>query len=249
MEGSVAAAPAAPAAGDAAQQQQQQADGTESQSQQQQQAEPTLADIHSTLQQFGSDVESMRDHLATEPWKPADGQEGQQQQQQQQQAPEDLDFSFLDENAPTYQGPEAAMQQLGELIRGEAQKIATDQVAPLKQEIQQERHDRQFEALSDKYPQLQDEAVAQELLKVTAQVVEQEGFPKELALHPGFVERIYLASRAQEQNQDGGDAGAASLEGAGGASPGGAGQGAEQPTAADWAKGVAPKRLGLFTGG
>jgi hypothetical protein len=244
VEGSVAAAPA----GDATTQaQQQQADGSESQSQQQQQAEPTLADIHSTLQQFGSDVESMRDHLATEPWKATDGQEG--QQQQQQTAPEDLDFSFLDENAPTYQGPEAAMQQLGDLIRGEAQKIATEQVAPLKQEMQQERHDRQFEALSDRYPQLQDKAVAQELLNVTAQIVEQEGFPKELALHPGFVERIYLASRAQDQNQGGGDAAAATLEGAGGASPGGAGQGAEQPTAADWAAGVAPKRLGLFTGG
>lgn len=248
MEGSVAAAPAA---GDAQAQAQQQGDGTESQSQQQQQAEPTLADIHSTLQQFGSDVEQMRDHLATEPWRAPAAGEQQQQQQQQQTAPEELDFSFLDDTAPGYQGPEAAMQQLGELIRGEASKIATQQIAPLQQEMQQERHDRQFEALSDRYPQLQDQAVAKELLSVTAQIVEQEGFPKELATHPGFVERIYLASRAQQQNQDGGgDAAAATLEGAGGASPGGAGQGAaQQPTAADWGAAVAPKRLGLFTGG
>lgn len=230
--------------GDAAQQQGSQADGTESQ----QPAEPTIADTHALLQQFGTDIEQMREHLATEPWAPQAPAE--QQQQQATPPANELDFSFLDETAPQYQGPEAAMQQLGQLIRGEAEKVAQQQLAPVQQELQQEKQERGYEDLANRYPQLQDSKVAKELLDLTHQVVEQEGFPPDLAFHPGFVEKIYLASRAQAQNQDGGTAAAATLESAGGASPGGAGQsGSQQVTGAEFAKSIAPQRLGLFTGG
>lgn len=217
-------------------------DGAEPQAQ-----EPTLADVHSSLQQFGKDIEGMRDHLASEPWA------AQQQQQQQaapeaEQTPEEMDFGFLNETDPRYQGPEQALAQLGEMIRGEAAKIAQDTLKPVQESLQQERQERGYEDLAGRYPQLQDPAAAKELLDLTAQVVEQEGFPKELALHPGFMEKIYLAARAQQQNaEEGGDAAAATLEGAGGASPGGAGQGGQ--TAQSWGQQVAPPRLGLFTGG
>lgn len=242
MEASTAG-PAA-ANGDAAQ-----ADGTEPQAA----AEPTLTDIQTSLQGFGSDIEQMREHLAAEPWRPATDGQPQEQQQQQTPAADELDFSFLDETAPQYAGsPEAAMAQLGQLIRGEAKKVAAEEVKPIRTELQQEKQERGYENLAERYPQLQDQKVAKELLDLTAQVVQQEGFPEELALHPGFMEKIYLASRAQAQNQEGGaDAAAATLEGAGGASPGGAGQGAaqQQVTGAEYAQSLAPSRLGLFTGG
>jgi len=208
--------------------------------------EPTLADINSSLKQFGSDIEQMRDHLAAEPWKPAEG------------APveEDEPVTGLDFLQPQQQfeqqqpSQEEILKQLQTFVRSEAQKVAKDEIGPVQQELKQERQERQLVELSDRYPQLQDEKVASELLDLVAKVVDKEGFPDDMKTHPGFIEQTYLAARARAQSQDGGaDAAAAALEGAGGASPGGAGQGAAQATAQDWAQSVAPKRHALFTGG
>src|SRR5882762_7822038 len=118
----------------------------------QQAAEPTLADIHGSLQQFGSDIEQMREHLASEPWQPP-------AEQEQESEPENMDFGFLDESAPSYQGPEHAAQQLQDLIRNEATKIAKETLQPVRKEIQQERQDRQMGELESRYPQLQDDKV------------------------------------------------------------------------------------------
>lgn len=216
------------------------ATGTESQ----EQAQPTLADVQGSLEQLSQIAEQQREFLAGEPWKAADDGE----QTQEQQTPAEMDFGFLDDTQPGYD-PQAAVSQLGDLIRGEAQRIAQEQVAPLKQELAQKDQDRAFEDLAQRYPQLEDEKVGQEVLDTAAKWVEAQGLPSDLATHPGIVEIVYLGARARQQNQQGGDgAAAATLEGAGGASPGGAGQGASPQTAADWANQVAPKRLGLFAG-
>jgi len=209
--------------------------------------EPTLADINSSLKQFGSDIEQMRDHLAAEPWKPAE-----QAPVEEDEPVTGLDFLQPQQPYQEQQQPsqEEILKQLQTFVQAEAKKVAGDLVSPVQQELKAERQERQLTELSDEYPQLQDEKVASELLDVAGKLVEREGFPEDMKTHPGFLRQVYLASRARAQSQDGGaDAAAAALEGAGGASPGGAGQGAAQATAQDWAQSVAPKRHALFTGG
>src|SRR5258708_5073136 len=97
MEASAAGLAAGDAPAGDAQQQQGQQTGTESQ----EQAQPTLADVHGSLEQLSQLAESQRDYLATEPWRqaaPADGEESQQEQQQ----PAEMDFGFLDDTQPGY---------------------------------------------------------------------------------------------------------------------------------------------------
>lgn len=207
-------------------------------------AEPTNADIAASIQQFGKDVEGLREHLATEPWKPAEEEETVDTPAE----PEDIDYSFL--NTPEVQAdPNLGLQELTKVIRDEAKKIAAQEISPVRQDLQQKEEQRQLNQLSDDYPQLQDPKAAEELLALGETFVNKEGLPKELATHPGMLRNLYLASRARAQNEEsGGDTAAANLEGAGGASPGGAGQGDAQQATDQWKANVAPKRLPFFAG-
>lgn len=217
--------------------------GTQAQTPESEQAaEPSMADIHASLQTMGKGLDDMRENLAAEPWRAPEVEETAEPTPE----PDEIDYSFLSEPAD----PNAALQQLTEVIRQEARSIAAQEVNPLRQDVKQERETRELDALSERYPQLQDEKVAAELLKQSKAFMAESGLPKEHATNPRVLEKLYLASRARAQNEDNADSTAATLEGAGGASPGGAGQGAaQQQTGQDWAKQIAPPRLGLFTGG
>lgn len=202
--------------------------------------EPSLADIQASLQSMGSDMESLREQLAAAPQTPAEPVA------EEPPEPEEIDYSFL--NEPQYQAdPNAALQQLSQVIRDEARKVAQEAVTPVRQEVQQERETRELNALSERYPQLQDPKFAEELIQQSEAFMAESGLPKEHATNPRVLEKLYLASRARAQNEDDPTSTAATLEGAGGASPGGAGQGAEQETGRQAMERVAPKRLGLFT--
>lgn len=206
-------------------------------------AEPSLADIQASLQTMGSDMESLREQLSAAPQAPAEPVV-----EEEPPEPEEIDYSFLNEQQ--YQAdPDAALKQLSQVIRDEARKVAQEAVTPVRQEVQQERETRELDALSQRYPQLQDEKVAAELIKQSQAFMAESGLPKEHATNPRVLEKLFLASRARAQNEDDPNSTAATLEGAGGASPGGAGQGAEQETGRQVMERVAPKRLGLFTGG
>lgn len=245
MEASAAAAPAAAgeqSQGDAQQQAAGQQDG------QQQAQQPDLAAV---LDNIGQQFEQQRTMLQSLAETRTAGEEGQQQQQQEGQADGqgEIDLSFLDESQPTYQGPEVAMQQLGQLIDNVAAQRAQALVDPLKGEIGELRTDRAIDDLVAKYPQIADPEVGKTVISTAQEWASKAGHP-ELGSMPEFFELVYLAGRAADQSQQEGSSSgsAATLEGAGGASPGGAGQG-DTPTTGSVTAKWGEKRLPLFTGG
>jgi len=239
MEASGAGLATAPATGDGQQQaqgEQQQADG---------QQQPDLAAVLDSIGQQFEQQRTMLQGLAES------RQEQAPEEQQQTDANEgqgEIDLSFLDESAPTYQGPEAAMQQLGSLIDNIAAQRAQALVEPLQKDIGELRTDRAIDDLVAKYPQIADPEVGKTVIDTAQQWAQKAGHP-ELGSMPEFFELVYLAGRAADQSQQEGSTqgSAAALEGAGGASPGGAGQGTAPTTesvTANWGA----KRLPLFTG-
>jgi hypothetical protein len=238
MEASGAGLATAPATGDGQQQagEQQQTDG---------QQQPDLAAVLDTIGQQFEQQRTMLQSLAES------RQEQAPQEQQQTDANEgqgEIDLSFLDESAPTYQGPEAAMQQLGSLIDNIAAQRAQALVEPLQKDIGELRTDRAIDDLVAKYPQIADPEVGKTVIDTAQRWAQKAGHP-ELGSMPEFFELVYLAGRAADQSKQEGSTqeSAAALEGAGGASPGGAGQGTAPTTesvTANWGA----KRLPLFTG-
>lgn len=242
MEGSAAGLAAAPATGDAAQQ----GDGQANQQDGQQQAQQP--DMAAVLDAIGQQFEQQRTMLQSLAESRTEGEGEQQQQQQGEEGQGEIDLSFLDESAPTYQGPEAAMQQLGSLIDNIAAQRAQALVEPLQKDIGELRTDRAIDDLVAKYPQIADPEVGKTVIDTAQQWAQKAGHP-ELGSMPEFFELVYLAGRAADQSKQEGSTqeSAAALEGAGGASPGGAGQGTAPTTesvTANWGA----KRLPLFTG-
>lgn len=239
MEASGAGLATAPATGDG----QQQAQGEQQQTEGQQQSD--LAAVLDTIGQQFEQQRTMLQGLAES------RQEQAPEEQQQTDANEgqgEIDLSFLDESAPTYQGPEAAMQQLGSLIDNIAAQRAQALVEPLQKDIGELRTDRAIDDLVAKYPQIADPEVGKTVIDTAQQWAQKAGHP-ELGSMPEFFELVYLAGRAADQSKQEGSTqeSAAALEGAGGASPGGAGQGTAPTTesvTANWGA----KRLPLFTG-
>lgn len=239
MEASGAGLATAPATGDG----QQQAQGEQQQTEGQQQ--PDLAAVLDTIGQQFEQQRTMLQGLAES------RQEQAPEEQQQTDANEgqgEIDLSFLDESAPSYQGPEAAMQQLGSLIDSIAAQRAQALVEPLQKDIGELRTDRAIDDLVAKYPQIADPEVGKTVIDTAQQWAQKAGHP-ELGSMPEFFELVYLAGRAADQSKQEGSTqeSAAALEGAGGASPGGAGQGTAPTTesvTANWGA----KRLPLFTG-
>lgn len=238
MEASGAGLAAAPAQDDAAQQQGEQASGEQSAQQ------PDLAAV---LDSIGQQFEQQRTMLQGL----AESRQEQTPEAEQEDAATDqgeIDLSFLDESAPTYQGPEAAMQQLGSMIDSIAEKRAQALVEPLQKDIGELRTDRAIDDLVAKYPQIADPEVGRTVINTAQEWASKAGHP-ELGTMPEFFELVYLAGRAADQSQQEGSAQGptAALEGAGGASPGGAGQGTA-PTAESVTANWGAKRHPLFTG-
>lgn len=230
MEASAAGLAAAPAAGDGGSADGGDAGQQDGQSQQQAQQ----PDVTQALQGLTELMESQRDLLASEPWKPAEAPA-------EEQAP---DLSFLDDTQPGYTQEQAAAG-LQQLVTDLASKQAQELVAPLQKQQQEMQVRMQTDDLISRYPQMGDDKVAGQVVETARQWAEQIGHP-ELAAEPQMWELMYLAGRAADQsnsenNAASGDA-AAALEGPGGASPGGSGQGGltAQSVTESWGGGSLP---------
>lgn len=177
------------------------------------------------LQSMQAEQERMREFLQNNP--------ALQPPAEETPAPQPADLSFLE----TETDPEKASQQLDQVLRQtaqqEAQRLLQEQIGPMQSEIQELRSQAGADALTAEFPELKDPAVAKQALEHAEAQAEVLGKP-ELAGDLNFVRQVFLMGRAmqtrQEQAANGGDQ-AATLEGAGGASPGGAAQGDGQETA------------------
>jgi hypothetical protein len=232
MEASAAGLAGGTASGDGqAADGQQGSDGAPAQGEQAQgqQGDAAIAQMAETLQGLSSSHEEMRQILE------AQGQQQGTQQQQQEQQPPAADLSFLDEASPNYD-PQRAAERLTEVMREQA-GVATQAelakvLAPLQQQVSDMQRAHEADALVAEFPDLGKEEIAGPVVKAAEQYAHMVGTP-ELASNTAFIRMTYLAGQAaqlaqQQQQGAAGAPGAATLEGAGGASPGGAGQGASQ---------------------
>jgi hypothetical protein len=234
MEAGAAAGPAAPAGGDGEAQQQQQQQGENG-------AQPTgneaIAQMAQQLQGLSDGQEQMRQYLEGI---------GQPAPEEQPQPPPAADLSFLDEQSPNYD-PQQAAERLTQVMREQA-GVATQQqleqvLGPLQEQVSDMQRAQEADALVAEFPELGQAETAQAVVNAAGQYAELMGQP-ELAANTQFIRVTYLAGRAaqlaQEQQGAAGAPGAATLEGAGGASPGGAGQGQQQTADSireSWARG------------
>jgi hypothetical protein len=187
--------------------------------QQAEQAQPDLAGIQQQLSELGPSLEQMRGMLTQQ-------QEALQAQQQPEQ-PDDgqpdpqPDLSFLDPDSPAY-NPQDAAQALAQVMQESSQQQVQAALAPLQEQVRNMEAQRQADMLAAEFPDLQDPEIAQNVIDVSRQYAEMLGQP-ELGNNPAFWRMAYMAGRAadaanaEQQEQPA----AATLEGAGGASPGG----------------------------
>lgn len=235
MEAGAAAGPAAPA-GDAADAQGQQG---------QEQAQPDLASIQAQLSELGPSLEQMRTMLTEQqealmeqqqPGHPGDalpqgqfqqqpppyGQQPQYGQPQQfQQQPGQPDLSYMDPDNPAY-NPQLAAQSLAQLMQEQSQQQVQAALAPIQEQVRNMEAQRQADLLAGEFPELQDPEIAQNVIDVSRQYAQMLGQP-DLGDNPAFWRMAYMAGRAADAANAEGEQQpqAATLEGAGGASPGG----------------------------
>lgn len=130
--------------------------------------------------------------------------------------------------------PAKAAQALKEMVETaaerRAQQLVEEKVGPLQETVSGMQQQRDADMLIAEFPDLGKPEVAKEVMASAEDLAKLMGQP-ELAGNAAFVRQTFLAGRASQlaQEQQNGAAqapGAATLEGANGASPGGAGQGA-----------------------
>lgn len=222
MEASASQGPAAPGAGDGGGEQPQQ--GQEQQGGEQ----PDFAAMQQQLAELGPSLEQMRGMLTEQQeqqqaWaEQQQGYEGDPSQEQQQQPEPDL--SFMDPDSPQYNPQQTAMA-LAQLMEQQSQQQVQAAVEPLQEQVATMEAQRQADLLAGEFPELQDPEIAQNVIDVSRQYAQMLG-QSELGDNPQFWRMAYMAGRAadaanEEQQQQ---PAAATLEGAGGASPGAADQ-------------------------
>lgn len=173
-----------------------------------QQQGPDLAGITSQLESLTSGQEELRQFMQ---------QFGQQPEPEPEQDPyQGFDPSVLAGYEDAEQGPDvnAIAQQLGPQFQ--------QMLAPIQQQLQDLILERDAMNIASEFPELAQEDVANETVKLAHQLAEGLGRP-ELANEPKFWRLAYMAGRAAEAaNSEGRDAPqAAHLEGGGGAAPAG----------------------------
>jgi hypothetical protein len=183
-----------------------------------QQQGPDLSALADQLGTLSAGQDEMREFLQSRPW---DGQQEPEQAQQEQQEPE-LDLSqYLDPADPSYD-PNAG-RSATERRRGEGRRAARGAgLAPLQEQVQDVRRERDWQAIADEFPELVNEEVAKPVFQLAKTLAEHNGHP-ELAQEPWFVRMAYITGKAMETaNEEGAEApSAAHLEGGGGAAPAG----------------------------
>lgn len=230
MEAGAAAGQAAPAAGDAPAAGEQQGE----QGQEQQAQAPDYAAMQAQLTELGPSLDEIRSSLAALQPTPAAGADGQQTAEQQAQA-QQPDLSYLDPASPDY-NPRQAGEKMLAIIAEQNKTAIQEAVAPLQSELSQTRQQLAAQDLVQEFPDLADEKIAQQVLTASRQWVAAAGLPESAAQNPQVWRSVYLMSVAAElqaKEKDNPAAAAATLEGAGGASPAGASSAGAARTADD----------------
>lgn len=174
-----------------------------------------IESLANTLPQLQQSQEQMREYLQSNPWAPQD---------ETQEEPQVADLSFLDESSPQYD-PNAVAQRLSEVMKQEAsteaERLMQEKLAPIQAQVQEMKSQQGADELAAEFPELKDAKVAQQVIEHAEQQAQILGHP-ELVGNFQFVRQVYLMGRAMQlsQEQRGDGAPAATLEGAGGASPG-----------------------------
>jgi len=201
------------------------------------------------LEQLRGMLEPFAGAFEQEPEQPDYQQPGyppeQQTYPQAGEQPQGQELGFLDPNSPGYSPEAAAQQLLGVLQQSNAQAVE-EAVSPIREQLQEFTTQRQADALAGEFPELEDPQIAEQVIQASreyAQVISPQDpqVAATLAASPAFWRWAYMAGRQAEAAQGAAQAPpAATLEGAGGASPGSpdAGQ-----LTADSIVGATPRRV------
>jgi hypothetical protein len=180
---------------------------------------PDLGAMVEQIGQVAAGQEEIRQFLANM---------GQQQQAEPEGEPEqgsdEIDLSWLDPNAPTYDDPQAVAQRLSEQINGAVDTRAQALVQPVVQQMTEMRRDQQARDLAAEFPEIAEPDMAQKLAGrggLAEQMATELGQPA-LAAEPSFWRLVYMAHKAAESanaENGSGDPQAARLESGSGPGP------------------------------
>jgi hypothetical protein len=155
---------------------------------------PDVAALAQQLEAQGGTLEQMREFLVAQPWQQ---QPEPSQQEQEPTFHDDLDLSFLDPGDPTFDPQQVAERLSGLIDQVTDQKVnqaIQQHVDPLRQENVDARREREALALATEFPELEDNAVAGEVVGAARQIAEAYGQP-ELAAEPWFWRMTYMGGR------------------------------------------------------
>jgi len=204
-------------------------------------AGPDFGAMQSTLQQLSEGQESMREFLQSAPWQ--DIQQADPSQTDDGALP-DLDLGYLDPDVAASMDPQQLQQMLGQTIQQQAeavaQKMLDARINPLQEQIAEQQHTQEVNALVGEFPELAEADTAQQVLGAAKQLAEQMapslaqalGQPQRaaeiaqaLANSPAHWRTTYMAGRAADAaREESGDVPSpVSLESGAGATPGGGG--------------------------
>lgn len=176
-------------------------------------------DVAQQLQALQDSQRQMFEMLQSQPWQQQDVGE---QQVEQQEIPE-LDLSFLD-------SPDLSADQIGEhlssLIDQRAEARAQELLKPFEARLNEREQKEAADAFVQEFPEVGEPETAKQVMDLTKQYAEMIGQPA-LASDFRFARLVYMAGRAADahnEEQAAESAGAVSLEGGGGAVPGGSAQ-------------------------
>ena len=199
------------------------------------QGQDAQAALAEQLSALSTGQEELRNWLQSEPW-------AQQQEQPEAQAEPELDLSWLDPAQVDYDPQQMAERLSGYVEQAADQRVQAlmkDHIAPLQQQVQEQRIEQAARDLASEFPELENEETATEVVNASRVLAEQFGQP-ELAGQPQFWRLVFMAGKAAESaNAEGESPNAAHLESGSGATPAG-----PQAQQADLAQifGVQPNR-------
>jgi hypothetical protein len=178
---------------------------------------PDLGAMVEQIGQVAAGQEEIRQFLANM---------GQQQQAEPEaeQGSDEIDLSWLDQNAEAYQDPQAVAQRLSEQINGAVDTRAQALVQPVVQQMTEMRRDQQARDLAAEFPEIAEPDMAQKLAGrggLAEQMATELGQPA-LAAEPSFWRLVYMAHKAAESanaENGSGDPQAARLESGSGPGP------------------------------
>lgn len=130
----------------------------------------------------------------------------------------EFDFGFLEDEAIAGD-PTALKGAFGDMLKEALTPIVANQ-QHIVGELAKDRQNAQWDELTTRYPDLEDEAVYKPIMATAELLVAAKGWDKSLARDPKMLELVYLGERAIAQSQteeDGQHVATAMVEGGGGA--------------------------------